>query len=131
MPQITGALPLNDGLATPVARSFVPQMIGSDHSRFAYKVSTIKPTWVTFDVKWSDSTPKRPTVRQELATELPIVRVINAVPTRISTARAITTYVIPDDMTEAEAKDLRAFHISGLSHSAVAVGITIREPFWG
>lgn len=131
MPQVTGALSLNDGLTTPVARSFVPQMVGSDHSRFAYKVQTAKPSWITFDVKWSDSTPKRPTVRQELATEFPIMRAVNAVPTRVGAARAITTYIIPDDMTETEVKDLRAFHINGLSNASMASGVTVREPLWG
>lgn len=131
MPHITAAIPLNDGLSTPVARSFAPQLMGMDLSRFAYKKGVPKFTWVFLDVKWSDSTPKRPTVRQEVATEFPIIRNIGGVDTKVSVGRAITTFIIPDEMTDDEIKDLRAFQLSALSHGAVTSGILGREPIWG
>lgn len=131
MPHITAPLVLSDGLATPIGRSFAPQQIGMDLSRFAFKKIPAKFGWVFFDVKWSDSTPKRPTVRQEVATEFPIVRAVAGVDTRTSIGRVVTTFVIPDDMTEDEVKDMRAFHLAGLSQTAVFNGVLLREPIWG
>lgn len=129
MPHITSGFTIADGLAT--VRTFAPQSIGMDHSRFAYKRLTQKFTWVTLDVKWSDSTPKRPTVRQEVATDFPVIRAVSGVDTKIGAGRAITTYIIPDEMTEDEVKDLRAFHINALGIAVIASGTTQREPIWG
>lgn len=131
MPHITAAMSLNDGLATPVPRSFAPQQLGMELSRFSYKKIQPKFGWVNADIKWSDSTPKRPTVRQEISIEFPIVRNLAGVDTRQSVARAILTYVIPDDMTEDEVKDLRAFMTNLNNRTDVTVGTTLREPFWG
>lgn len=132
MPHITSAFTINDGQATPVARSFAPQLMGMELSRFAYKKIPAKPGWIFLDVKWSDSTPKRPTVRQEISIELPILRTVNSVPdTKVAVARAITTFVIPDEMTEDEVKDLRAFLLGALNISSLTSGVTTREPIWG
>lgn len=131
MPHITTAISLSDGQATPVARSFTPQSLGMTLSRFAYKKIAAKFGWVFFDVKWSDSTPKRPTVRQEISIEMPIVRPVAGVDTKVSTARAFTTFVIPDEMTEDEIKDMRAFLIAAQSNGNISVGSTQREPLWG
>lgn len=131
MPHITTSLNLLDGLATPVARSFVPQKLGMDNSRFAYKVLPARMSWVLLDVIWSDSTDKRPTVRQDLKVEFPIVRQVNGVDTRAAVGRATVTFVIPDEMTEAEVKDMRKFLMSALDQSALQAGIFTREPIWG
>lgn len=131
MPHITTAIALGDGLATPVNRSFAPQALGMDLSRFAYKKNTSKFGWVFLDVKWSDSTPKRPTVRQEVAIEFPVVRTVAGVDTKVSVGRAYTTYVIPDEMTADEVKDMRAFMINSQLNASIYAGVTDREPIWG
>lgn len=131
MPHITASIMLSDGLTTPVPRAFLPQSLGMDLSRFAYKKILPKFGWVFADVKWSDSTPKRPTVRQEIAIEFPIVRTVAGVDTKVSTARAYTTFVIPDEMTEDEIKDMRAFLMSAQTNTAIYAGSVSREPIWG
>lgn len=131
MPHITAPLSLMDALATPVARSFAPQKLGMDASRFAYKVNPARLSWILLDVNWSDSTDKRPTVRQELKLEFPIVRVVNGVDTRVAVGRATTTFVLPDEMTEQEVKDMRSYLIGAMSQSAITAGIYSREPIWG
>lgn len=133
MPHITGALSINDGLTTPVLRTFSPRKLGMESSLFAYPrvAGAPKEQLVTFQVDWSDSSVKRPTVRQGITTVFPIIRSVNGVDTVVDTARAVTTFVIPDSMTEAEAKDLNAFHHNGSQQTVILPGRTTREPIWG
>jgi hypothetical protein len=133
MPNITAPISLSDGLATPVARSFVPNRVDPELSRFFYKVLPLRASWVSLEVKWSDSSPKRPTVRQDLTIDYPLIR--NNATTGLdelrATARAFVNFVIPDDMLDQEIKDLRAFTVNAINNASIQAGIVSREPLWG
>lgn len=133
MPNITAPLSLNDGLATPVARSFVPNRVDPELSRFYYKTTALRASWTTLEVKWSDSTPKRPTVRQELSVGFPIIRpsAVTSLDELVADGRAFVTFVIPDQMSDQEIKDLRAFTVNAINNASIAAGTVSREPLWG
>lgn len=133
MAHITGNISISDGLATPVARAFVPKMLGVDHSVFAYipAAALSRKEWITYSVDFSDSSAKRSTLRQKQSVMLPIVRNINGVQTVIATARAELTFILPDEASAAEASDLYAFMRNGMAEPAFKNGVTLREPIFG
>lgn len=131
MPNITAPITLFDGLATPVTRSFVPYRVAPELATFYYKVNVMRSAWIGLDVKWSDSSAKRPTTRQEISLDYPLVRNVAGVDTIVANGRAIVTFVIPDQMTDQEIKDLRAFTQGSLGNAAITAGTVNREPLYG
>lgn len=133
MAHVTGPLSISDGLATPVSRSFEPRKLDAAASTFVYKRATTdsREKWVSLGVLWSDSTVKRPTVRQEVSIEFPVLRDVAGVSTVVAIGRAVVTFVVPDVMTEDEVKDMRAFTLNGTSNASISLGTIKREPIFG
>lgn len=134
MPHLTGNLSVNDGQTTPVARTFELRKVDQALLSTAYKrVSTDpKKFWILGDVVWSDSSKNRPTVRQATTITYPIKRnnAVTGVEEVVATARADISFVIPDEMTEAEAEDLHAFVRNLSNNTSIKVGVTKREPIF-
>lgn len=133
MAHVTSALSVYDGQNPAVARSFEPRKIDSAQSLFAYKRSPTdgKDKWVQLAVQWSDSTAKRPTVRQQIDSTFPVLRTVDGVEVVVGIARAVTTFIVPDAMTEAEAQDFHTLHTKGCQNTSISVGVTKREPMFG
>lgn len=133
MPHITSSMTVADGTeAGPVNRTFNPREVSIPASSFAY-VRTAgegRDKWVFCNVRWSDSTIKRPTLRQETETVFPVIRSVNGVDTVVATGRAVTTYVVPDAMTSVEVRDMFYLHRNFGGGSSVAAGVLSREPLW-
>lgn len=132
MAHIMGNLSVADGQVPAVPRTFEIRKVDQALTSLAYKVTANDPKkfWVTADVTWSDSSKNRPTVRQAVTITYPIKRsnASTGVVEVVSTARADLSFVVPDDMTEAEAADLHAFVRNVATSSAFIVGVTKREP---
>lgn len=131
MPHITAPLSIVDSI--PTARSFAPRKLGIEESAFYYArtVGDVPAQQIGLNVKWSDSTPKRPTVRQVIELTWPVLRTVNSLQTTVDTARGQVSFVIPDSMTEAEATDMIAFMSNSIVNANIKLGVTKREPLWG
>lgn len=133
MPHITAALSLLDGQATPVARSFVPRVMGVNESifRYARTAGDTPDKTVNLKVNWSESSPKRPTTRQAIEIAYPVLRTVNGIITVVDTGRVQCLNIIPDSMTDLEIADMIYFAKNAQFNAAIYAGSVQREPIWG
>jgi len=108
MPQVTGALTINDGTATPVAVSYSPELLSSTQAVFVDRRLASRDMQPSVEVGFSRPSASRNTFKVSRIVAYPIVRTINGVDVISDTARANVTYTIPKSATAQERKHLRA-----------------------
>lgn len=115
---------LNNGAATPVAKTFAMETPGqpAGYYTWAEKTAAIFNQFPRLWTKVSIASAKRLTNRLDFGTTLPVVRTVNTVPTVVGTIRLTTNAVYPVDATQAEINDAYAYHSNGLNVSALLKG---------
>lgn len=107
MSQVTGPLTIADGAA--VNKTFAPMFVAPDGTQFAEKTAGLQAGYQTLDFSLSQPTPQRPTARVDFALKYPVIQTINGVSSVAYTGLCKGYFVIPDVMTSAQRKDMRAF----------------------
>lgn len=130
MSQITGPLSINNGAATPVAKSFAPERIGSELSTFTERSAAVSAGFTRLAVGYSPASTKRPTNRVDVSVDLPALQTVNGVSTVAYVGRFKGYFVLPDTMTAAERADLRAFVANSLDVAQVMAVIKDLDPMY-
>jgi hypothetical protein len=130
MSQITGALTINDGAATPVAKSFAPERISPDASTFTERSSGISAGYTRLSISYSPASAKRATNRVDVSLDLPVLSTVNGVSTVAYVGRFKGYFVIPDTMTAAERANLAAFVANAMDNTQVRAVLKDLDPLY-
>lgn len=130
MSQVTGPLSINNGAATPVAKSFAPAAVSPGRSLFTERTALSSAGYLKLEVLTSLADGKRPTNRIDVNFDLPIVEVVAGVSQVTRTGRFKGYFVIPDTMTALERADLAAFVANGLDNAQVRAVIKDLDPLY-
>lgn len=128
MPQITGPISINNGAATPVAKSFAPMRVAPEQSIFAEKSAGVSAGYTLLKLGFSSASSQRPTTRVDFALDFPILNTINGVSTVASVARFRGYWVIPDTLTDAQRADFEAFVKNGIASAPVNAAVKNLDP---
>lgn len=115
MPQISAPLSINDGLATPVARSFAPEQVSPQLAIFSERTAPATSGWKRLLVSLGLANAKRPTHKVNVTLKLPTLQTVNGVSTVAYTSLFNGTFTIPESATAAERADLHAFVVNSLN----------------
>lgn len=129
MSNITGPLSINDGLATPVARSFAPVGVRPELSVFSEKTATQSAGYKTLTVGYSPASGARKTHRVDFSLSIPTMTTVEP----ISVARTALFkgyFVIPDTCTAAERADLVAFVANALDNTQLRAVVKDLDPLY-
>ena len=130
MSQVTGALTINNGAATPVAKSFSPERVAPDASTFTERTSGISAGFTRLTIRHSPASSKRATNRVDVELDLPVLQTVNGVSTVAYVGRFKGYFVIPDTMTAAERADLAAYVANALDVTQVRAVIKDLDPLY-
>ena len=130
MSQITGALTINNGAATPVAKTFSPERVTPELTTFTERSATSSAGFVRLGMAFSPASSKRATNRIDVSLDLPILQTVNGVSTVAYVGRFKGYFVIPDVMTASERADLAAFVANALDNTQVRAVIKDLDPMY-
>lgn len=130
MSQISGALTINNGAGTPVAKTFSPERVAPELSSFTERTATSSAGFVRLTAGFSPATSKRPTNRIDIALDLPILSTVNGVSTVAYVGRFKGYFVVPDVMTASERADLAAFVANALDVTQVRALVKDLDPMY-
>lgn len=130
MSQVSGPLAINNGAATPVAKSFSPERVTPELTTFTERTATSSAGFVRLGVGFSPASSKRSTNRVDIALDLPVLQTVNGVSSVAYIGRFKGYFVIPDVMTNAERADLAAFVANSLDNVAVRAVIKDLDPLY-
>jgi hypothetical protein len=128
--QITGPLSINDGAATPVAKSFAPERVAPELSTFTERTAASSAGFLRLGVSYSAASSKRATNRVDISFDYPVLQSVNGVNSVAYTARFKGQFVIPDVMTAAERANLQAFVANAMSNAAVKAVVKDLDPMY-
>lgn len=131
MPQITGAIVLADGQATPVNVSFVPEKITSEEVVFVDRSSASPLGYRRITLKMNRASGTRPTDRVTVEFSYPETAIVSGVVTQLYTARYQSgSFVIPNSMTSAARANLYAFVKNAMGHPLVQSYVRDLDSAW-
>lgn len=130
MSQVTGPLSINDGLATPVARSFAPMRVAPDQSVFCEKTSAVSAGYKRLKIGLSSASASRPTNRVDVELQFPVISTVGGVSTVAYTGMFKGYFVMPEVMTAAERADLAAFVANSFDNAQIRGVIKDLDPLY-
>jgi hypothetical protein len=130
MSQITGALTINNGAATPVAKSFSPERVAPEQSVFTERSAAVSAGFHKLAVRFSAASSKRSTNRVDVDVDLPVLQTINGVNSVAYVVRFKGYFVIPDTMTATERADLHAYVANAMDVAAVKAVVKDLDPMY-
>lgn len=130
MPQVTASLTINDGSATPVAKTFAPVRVAPELSVFSEKTSGVSAGFTNLTVKSSPSSNTRATDRVDIELDYPVLSTVNGVSTVAYTLRFKSYFVIPKTATAAERANLAAYAANALANSVVRAPVKDLDPLY-
>lgn len=130
MSQVTGALSINNGAATPVAKSFAPEAVAPTMSTFTERSAGVSAGFIRLSVGLSPASSKRASNRVDLSLDLPVLSTVNGVSQVAYTARFKGYFVLPDQMTAAERADVAAFVANALDVTSIRNVIKDLDPLY-
>ena len=130
MSQVTGALSINNGAATPVAKSFAPEQVSPQLSTFTERSAATSAGFIRLGVSLSPATGKRATNRVNISLDLPVMASVGGISTVAYVGRFKGYFVIPDQMTAGERADLAAFVTNALNNTQVRGVIKDLDPMY-
>jgi len=130
MSQVTGPLSINNGAATPVAKSFAPEQVSPQLSTFTERSAASSNGYIRLGVSLSPASGKRATNRVNIDLDLPVLSTVNGVSTVAYVGRFKGYFVIPDQMTSAERVDLAAFVANALDNTQIRGVIKDLDPMY-
>lgn len=130
MSQVTGPLSINNGAATPVAKSFAPERVAPENSVFTERTPAVSAGFPRLAIRYSAASSKRSTNRVDVDLDLPVLSTVNGVSTVAYVGRFKGYFVIPDTMTALERADLHAFVANGLANTQVKAVVKDLDPLY-
>jgi len=130
MSQISGALTIDNGAATPVAKTFSPERVAPELSTFTERSSASSAGFVRLGIQFSPASSKRATNRIDVSLDLPVLQTVNGVSSVAYVGRFKGYFVVPDVMTQAERWDLHAFAANALANTTVKAVVRDLDPMY-
>nr|UUW21387.1 MAG: hypothetical protein [Sanya fiers-like virus 43] len=130
MSQISGALSINNGAATPVAKTFSPERVSPDLSTFTERTAASSAGFIRLGIGYSPASSKRATNRIDISLDLPVLQTVNGISSVAYVGRFKGYFVIPDTMTAAERADLAAFVANALDVTQVRAIVKDLDPMY-
>jgi hypothetical protein len=130
MGQVTAPLSINNGAATPVAKSFAPERVAPDNSVFTERSAAVSVGFYKLGIVFSAASAKRPTNRVDMSLDLPVLNTVNGISTVAYVGRFKGYFVIPDTMTALERADLHAFVANALDNAMVKAVVKDLDPMY-
>lgn len=130
MSQVTGALSINDGAATPVAKSFAPEQVSPQLTTFTERSAASSSGFIRLGISYSPANSRRATNRVEVSLDYPVLATNNGVTTVAYVGRFRGYFVIPDRMTAAERANLHAFIANALDNPQIRGVIKDLDPLY-
>jgi hypothetical protein len=130
MGQVTAPLSINNGAATPVAKSFAPERVAPDNSVFTERSAAVSAGFYKLGIVFSAASAKRPTNRVDMSLDLPVLNTVNGISTVAYVGRFKGYFVIPDTMTALERADLHAFVANALDNAMVKAVVKDLDPMY-
>lgn len=130
MSQVTGPLSINNGAATPVAKTFSPERVDPEGSTFTERSAGVSAGFIRLGVALSPASSKRSTNRIDISLDLPVLATVNGVSSVAHVARFKGYFVIPDVCTANERADLHAFVANALDNILVKAVVKDLDPMY-
>lgn len=130
MTQVTGPIVINDGAATPVARSFSPEKVTPADSSFAERSSGISAGYTRLKIGLDLANSKRPTNHVPIEVVMPTLNTVNGVSVVAYTARFQGKFILPDVMTAAERANIVAFVANALDNALIRSTVKDLDPLY-
>lgn len=130
MSQISAPLVINNGAATPVAKTFSPERVAPELSSFTERTSGVSSGYTRLTISYSPASGKRATNRIDISVDLPVLSTVNGVSTTAYVGRFKGYFVVPDQMTAAERADLAAYVANALDNTNVRAVIKDLDPMY-
>lgn len=130
MSQITAPLSINNGAATPVAKSFAPESVAPGLSVFTERSAAVSAGFYRLSVGFSPATANRKTNRVTLELALPGLQSVNGIYSVAYTGRFKGEFILPDTMTNAERWDLHAFVANALDDAKLKAIVRDLDPLY-
>lgn len=130
MTQVTGPLTINDGAATPVAKSFAPLRIAPELSIFTERSAVIPAGYPKLSVALDAASSKRATNRVDISLSLPVVQTVNGLPTVTKTGLFKGYFVVPDTFEAADRANLHAYVANALQNAQLKAVIKDLDPLY-
>lgn len=130
MSQISGPISINNGAATPVAKSFAPERVSPEASVFTERTAVASAGYTRLSVRYSVATSRRPSNRVDIDLDYPVLSVVDGINTVGYVGRFKGFFVIPDQMTALERADLHAFVANALDAAVVKAVVKDLDPMY-
>lgn len=128
--QITAPLTINNGAATPVAKTFSPERVAPEQSVFVERTSGVSAGFLRLGIEYSAASGARSTNRMNIRFDFPVLQTVNGISTVAYTGRFQGSFVIPDQMTAAERADLAAYVANALDATAIRAIVKDLDPMF-
>jgi hypothetical protein len=129
MPAIA-ALTINDGAATPVARTFAVQGTNGLKATWLEKTAGVSVGYIKMTDEFREAKSSTGANSRVLGFEYPTVAVVNGVTTRVRVSSGQVRLNYAQDATDQEKKDLLAYMTNALSNAIMKPAIWGQEPFY-
>lgn len=130
MSQVTGPLSINNGAATPVAKSFAPESVTPGLTSFTERSSGVSAGYYRLTIGFSPASSKRATNRIDISVDQPTMQTINGVQSIAYVGRFKGYFVVPDTMSAGERADLAAFVANALDNTQIRAVIKDLDPLY-
>lgn len=131
MAQQTGPITLNDGAATPVARTFALEQVSNGLATFIEKTAGVSAGFIRMSISWSPASGSRPTNRSRVAFSYPVLSTVNGISTVAYTLRYQNgDFIIPDVATALERAHLHAFVANAMASAQVKALVKDLDPIY-
>lgn len=130
MPNMSAALTINDGQATPVARSFTVKDAVNRIGTFLEKTAGIALGYIRLTDEYREGKSIGSANSRIIGLEYPTVAVVNGVTTRVRTSSAQVRLNFAKDATDQEKNDIVAYVINYMSHATVRPALYNEDPWF-
>lgn len=130
MSQVTGSISINNGAATPVAKSFAPEQVGPALSTFTERSAASSVGFLRAGVGLSPASSKRATNRVDVSLDMPVMQSVSGVNSVAYRGLFKGYFVIPDQMTAGERADLHAFATNFLTAAIIKAVVKDLDPLY-
>lgn len=125
------ALSLNDGQNSPVAHTFSPAgNLEPGGAKFEERTSGVAIGYIRVSTTLKQPSGNSKVYRANAKVELPVLMTVDGVQQVAYTLRANIEYLLPDQATDAQRKDLHGYVISVLSHGLTRAAIRDLDPLY-
>lgn len=130
MSQVTGALSINNGAASPAAKTFAPEQVAPQLTTFTERTAASSSGFLRLGVSLSPANGRRATNRVNIDFDLPVLSTINGISTVAYVGRFKGYFVMPEAMTSSERADLAAFVANALDNAQIRAVIKDLDPLY-